>query len=236
MGENMNLSRRTFIASAALAPIACGSLSNERGIPVAQPKPLPIVRLPQVGQEWTYIKKNVFEGKTLDVINERVASIGSTIVLERISTSGARLPSEIQTSWGMVATDTQWPRLLNFSPSLPLWPEQLSTTWAKQFNTKYSIAGFSDSKLNWQEYMSVQGWEKITVPAGEFVALRFQTLINYESDDPNKVDCIRKETVWFAPQIGRWVAREASGSYQIQGQIGAVILEGSFQWQLSAYK
>ena len=146
------------------------------------------------------------------------------------------LPSEIQTSWGMVATDTQWSRLLNFSPSLPLWPLELSTSWSKQFNTQYSVAGYSDSRLNWQEYMSVQGWEKITVPAGEFVALRFQNLINYENSDPNIVDCIRKETVWFAPQIGRWVAREASGSYQIQGQIGEVILEGSYQWQLTSYK
>jgi hypothetical protein len=236
MDSNMNLSRRTFIASAALAPVACGSLSYERGIPVSPPKPLPAIRPPQVGQEWTYIKKNVFDGKTLSVINERVASIGSTIVLERMDAEGDRLPSEIQTSWGMVATDTQWPRLLNFSPSLPLWPEQLSTTWGKQFITKYSVAGYSESRMNWQEYMSVQGWEKIIVPAGDFIALRFQNLINYESDDPNKTDCIRKETVWFAPQIGRWVAREASGSYQIQGRLGAVILEGSYQWQLSAYK
>ena len=224
----MNLSRRAFIASAALAPVACGSLSYERGIPVAQPKPLPVIRPPQVGQEWTYIQKNVFDGKTLGVINERVAGIGSTIVIERVNTAGDRLPSEIQTSWGMVATDTQWSRLLNFSPPLPLWPEQLSTTWGKQFSTKYSIAGYPESRMNWQEYMSVQGWEKITVPAGDFVALRFQTLINYESDDPNKTDCIRKEIVWFVPQIGRWVARETSGSYQIQGQIGAVILEGSY--------
>jgi hypothetical protein len=84
--------------------------------------------------------------------------------------------------------------------------------------------------------MRVQGWEKITVPAGEFVALRFQNLINYENSDPNIVDCVRKETIWFAPQIGRWVAREASGSYQIEGQIGAEILEGSFQWELASYR
>lgn len=232
----MNLSRRTFIASAALAPVACGGLSYEHGIPVTQPKPLPLVRLPQVGQEWTYIKRDAFNGKTLDVINERVASIGSNIVIDRMTSDGTQLPSEVQTSWGMVSTDTQWPRLLNFNPSLPLWPEQLSVNWGKQFTTKYSIAGNPEYRMNWQEYMSVQGWEKITVPAGEFVALRFQTLINYESDDPNKVDCIRKETVWFAPQIGRWVAREASGSYQIQGQIGGAILEGSYQWQLSSYK
>lgn len=232
----MNISRRTFIASAALAPVACGSLSYEHGIPVSQPKPLPMIRPPQVGQEWTYIKKDVFNGKTLGVINERVSNIGSTITIERTTEDGGRLPNEIQTVWGMVTTDTQWSRLLNFSPALPLWPLELSTSWAKQFNTKYSVAGYSDSRLNWQEYMSVQTWEKISVPAGEFIALRFQTLINYESNDPNKVDCIRKETVWFAPQIGRWVAREASGSYQIQGQLGPVILEGSYQWQLTSYK
>jgi hypothetical protein len=195
-----------------------------------------MIRPPQLGQEWTYIKKDIFDGKTLDVINERVASVGTTVVLERSTANGLRLPNEIQSSWGMVSTDPQWPRLLNFNPPLPLWPETLSTTWTKQFTSKYSIAGYSESRMGWQEYMSVQGWEKITVPAGEFVALRFQSLISYESEDPNKVDCIRKETVWFVPQIGRWVARETSGSYQIQGQIGAVILEGSYQWQLTSYK
>jgi hypothetical protein len=233
----MNLSRRTFITSAALVPVACGiPLSYERGIPVAAPKPTPAVRPPQIGQEWSYIKKDIFNGKTLGVITERVSKIGSSIVIDRSTADGGMLASEIQTSWGMVATDTQWLRLLNFSPSLPLWPLELSTSWSKQFTTKYSVAGYSDSRLNWQEYMSVQGWEKITVPAGEFIALRFQNLINYESSDPNKVDCIRKETVWFAPQIGRWVAREASGSYQIQGQVGVAILEGSYQWQLTSYK
>jgi len=85
MDSNMNLSRRTFIASAALAPVACGSLSYEHGIPVAQPKPLPAVRPPQVGQEWTYIKKDIFDGKTLDVITERVSNVGSNIVIDRMT-------------------------------------------------------------------------------------------------------------------------------------------------------
>ena len=84
----MNLSRRTFIAAAALAPVACGSLSYEHGIPVAQPQPLPVVRPPQVGQEWTYIKKDIFNGKTLDVITERISSIGSNIVIDRMTAPG----------------------------------------------------------------------------------------------------------------------------------------------------
>ena len=233
----MNLSRRTFIASAALAPVACGvPLGYERGTPVTQPKPIPSIRPPQVGQEWTYVKRDVFDGKIRGIITERVSSVGSTIVIERADENGSPLASEIQGPWGTVQLDTSWPRLLSFKPPIPLWPQELSSSWSKQFNTKYSVGGYSENAYNWQEYMSAHGWEKITVPAGTFLTLRYQNLINYESDDDNKVNCIRKETIWFAPSIGRWVAREASGSYMIQGQVGAEILEGSYQWQLSSYK
>jgi hypothetical protein len=237
MEKSMNLSRRTFITSAALVPISCGvPLSYERGISIAQPKPTPVVRLPQVGQEWTYIKRDVFDGKTIALINERVSAVGSSIVIDRSTSDGGMLPSEIQSKWGFVVTDPQWPRLLSFKPALPLWPLELDGEWSKQLNVKYSVGGYSEPDMNWQEYMSAQGWEKITVPAGEFIALRYQNLINYESEDPNKINCMHKETIWFAPQIGRWVAREASGSYQLQADMGTPILEGSYQWQLASYK
>ena len=233
----MNISRRTFIASAALAPVACGvPLAYQRGTPVAQPKPTPNVRAPQVGQEWTYLKRDIFDGKIRGVITERVASVGSTIVIERRDEDGSQLPSEIQGPWGVVQLDTSWPRLMSFKPPIPLWPEELTSSWSKQFNTKYSLGGYSENAYGWQEYMSAHGWEQITVPAGTFLTLRYQNLINFESNDANKVNCIRKETIWFAPAIGRWVARESSGSYMIQGQIGAEILEGSYQWQLTSYK
>ena len=233
----MNLSRRTFIASAALAPVACGvPLGYERGVPVAQPNPLPLIRPPQVGQQWTYIKRDVFDGKSLGLITERVASIGSTIVIERTNENGDRLPDEIQGPWGMIAKDPHWGRVINFNPAIPLWPQTLSATWNRQLSTKYSIAGYPDSLYGWQLYMSAHGWEKITVPAGQFLALRYQSLINYENSDPDKVNCIRKETAWFSPAIGRWVARESSGTYNIQGQIEAEILEDSIQWQLVSLK
>lgn len=231
----MNLSRRTFIASAALAPVACGvPLAYERGIPIAQPAPIPTVRMPQVGQQWTYAKRDVFDGKLRGVITERVSSVGSTIVIERTDESGNRLPSEIQGPWGMVQTSTAWPRLISFNPAIPLWPKELIASWSKQFDVKYSLGGNSDNAYGWQSYMSVHGWERITVPAGTFLAIRYQNLINYQSDDANKFDCIRKETIWFAPSIGRWVAREASGSYMIPGET-APILEGSYQWQLTSF-
>ena len=233
----MNLSRRTFITSAALAPVACGvPLSFERGTPVAQPSPTPAIRAPQVGQEWSYIKRDVFNGKNLGLITERVASVGATIVVERIDESGARFANEVQGPWGMIHVDPHWYRTISFHPPIPLWPQELSSSWNKQFNTKYKLAGYPDTSYGWQEYMSAHGWEQITVPAGTFLTLRYQNLINYESNDDNKVNCIRKETIWFAPSIGRWVARESSGSYMIQGQLGTPNLEDSLQWQLTSYK
>ncbi len=233
----MKLSRRAFIASAALAPVACGvPLSYERGIPVAQPNPLPLVRSPQVGQEWSYIKRDVFSGKQLGIVTERIASVGSTVVVARTDENGGKLANEVQAPWGMVMTDPHWSHVINFNPAVPLWPQELSASWNKQSITKYTLAGYPDSSHGWQLYMSAHGWEQIAVPAGSFLTLRYQNLINYESNDDNKVNCIRKETIWFAPSVGRWVARESSGSYMIQGQIGAAILEDSFQWQLTSYK
>lgn len=233
----MNLSRRTFIVSSALAPIACGvPLGYERGTPVVQPNPLPAVRPPVVGQEWTYLKRSVFDGKSLGLITERVANVGSTITIERSNDYGEQLPNEIQGPWGMVLTDPQWPHLVSFNPAIPLWPQELTATWSKQIRTKYSVGGYSNGGLGWQQYMSAHGWEQITVPAGSFLTLRYQSLINYDSNDDNKVNCILRETVWFAPSIGRWVARESSGSYMIRGQLGSPNLEDSLQWQLTSYK
>jgi hypothetical protein len=158
------------------------------------------------------------------------------IVIERMDENGNRLPSEIQGPWGLVHTSAAWPRLISFRPPIPLWPEDLTASWSKQLNTEYSLGGYSENAYNWQEFMSAHGWETITVAVGTFLTLRYQNLINYESEDGNKTNCIRKETIWFAPSIGRWVAREASGSYMLPGEDGGPILEGSYQWQLTAYK
>lgn len=224
----MQANRRLFIAASAIAPVGCGiPISRDEGIPVAAPMPAPVVRPPQIGQEWRYLERDFFSGKTLGTVVERISSVGKTITVSRSDENGSPLPNEIQGPYGMVVTDPHWGKVLNFNPAILLWPQAMSGSWNKQVFSKYSVSGYPQNKNDWQLYMSAHGWEKITVPAGDFITLRFQNLINYESVDDNKVSCIRRETIWFAPQIGRWVARESSGSYQIQGQIGAVLLENS---------
>jgi hypothetical protein len=229
--------RRLFIVASTIAPIGCSiPISREHGIPVAAPMPMPLVRLPQIGQEWRYLERDFFSGQTRGVVVEKISGIGKTITVSRSDEHGSPLPSEIQGPHGMVITDPHWDKIVNFNPAIPLWPEKMSSSWNKEVFSKYSISGYPQNKNDWQLYMSAHGWEKITVAAGEFIALRFQSLINFEINDPTVLNSIRRETVWFAPQIGRWVARESSGSFQKQGQIGVVLLENSTKWELISWK
>lgn len=232
----MQTSRRLFIAATAIAPIGCGTFpSSERGISVPTPMPVPVVRPPQVGQEWRYIEKDFYSGDTRGIVVEKISGVGKTITVSRSDESGSTLANEIQAPYGMVARDPHWGKVLNFNPAIPLWPQEMSDNWNKQVFSKYHVNGFPQNENTWQLYMSASGWEKITVPAGDFVALRFQNTINYESEDNNKMNCMRSETIWFSPQIGRWVARESLGSYQVRNTIGPFLLEGSTKWQLLSW-
>ena len=97
----MNLLQRISILTIVLAITACGApLGYEMGNSVSTPNPLPTLRAPQVGQEWVYSKKNVFNGKELGIITERVSSVGAQITITRTAADGGQLPSEIQGPWG----------------------------------------------------------------------------------------------------------------------------------------
>ena len=67
--------------------------------------------------------------------------------------------------------------------------------------------------------MKAHSWETITVPAGQFKTLRFTNMINFTSSDMSRTVSSRQETLWFAPEVGRWVARESIRQL-LSGQFG----------------
>jgi len=232
----MNLLQRISTFTLVLAITACGApLGYETGNSISPPNPLPIVRSPQVGQEWVYSKKNVFNGKELGIITERVSRIDSSIVLSRTDANGYQLPSEIQGPWGMISTDPHWSKLITYNPAIPLWPQNLSGSWSNQTSTQYTVAGYPGNAYQWNLFMHSTGWESITVPAGTFDALKYKNLIHLDSPDPGEADCTRKETVGFVPQIGRWVARESTGSCIFEEENNS-LRGNTIQWQLQSYK
>jgi len=89
----MNLIQRLSVIALVLLTAACAApLGYETGNSMSPPNPLPTVRAPQVGQEWVYSKKNVFNSKELGIITERVSSVGSQITITRTTADGGQLP------------------------------------------------------------------------------------------------------------------------------------------------
>ena len=142
------------------------------------------------------------------------------------------LPSEVQRPWGSVLVDPHWSHVQVYETPIPLWPHKLVPGWRAYFNTKYKTP-VNDAGLPWEQKMNARDWEMITVPAGQFRALRFSNIINFRSDDFSRADSQRQETVWIAPEVGRWIARESWGTYYIDDSAADTPYnESAYRWEL----
>jgi hypothetical protein len=127
----------------------------------------------------------------------------------------------------------RWAQLQVYEKPIPLWPTQLRPGWSTTVGTNYKIPG-SDDALPWQLTMHAHKWQSITVPAGNFTALRFTNLINFRfTNISGRNAAQRKETIWFAPEIGRWVVRESSGTFR--QDVAEEFNESSYRWELLSW-
>ncbi len=228
-------------------PLAAAALS------VTHPPPAP--RSPGLGQSWRYARHDGITGQIINVQVDRISAIDDTITIESSTEAASsdrgvrswggkwlhpvepaasrppRLPSEVQERWGMIIVDPHWDLVQVYQRPIPLWPTQLHAGWRSLVNTQYQTA--EAAELPWQQTMRAHGWESITVPAGQFMALRYTNLINFRHSDFSRTDAVRRETLWFAPEVGRWVVRESSGSYYHDDSVGdQAYIENSYRWEL----
>jgi hypothetical protein len=246
------VTRRFFLLSSAALSVGCAMRRPE-----GEASPAPNVRQPAVGQSWRYAQHDLFTGALVDDQLDRVATINRTIQIDSSSEAGndenakskwgteflrkyigrrdkpgGPLPSEIQGPWGMVLVDPHWGLVQVYETPVPLWPEQLRPGWQTHVSTKYKTPINQDALL-WQQTMKAHAWEPITVPAGRFTALRFTNSINFGHSDVARTDSVRHETLWFAPEVGRWVARESRGSYyDDDSAVDTPYNENGFRWEL----
>ncbi len=250
-----NVTRRSFLLSSAALSVGC---TLRRGSAAGPEVAAPSVRPPAVGQSWRYSKQDLYTHALIDDQVDRIAAIGRTIDIDSTSEAtklknaasptwgtawlrkyiphhdqpSGPLPSEIQEPWGMVLVDPHWSQVQVYETPLPLWPAQLVPGWKTHVSTKYKTPG-NENGLPWGLTMEARNWETISVPAGQFRALRFSSLINFRSTDFSRDGCQRQETGWFAPEVGRWIALESSGTYYIQdSSVDTPYSESAYRWEL----
>lgn len=209
------------------------------GTTLPQPVNPPQVRAPQVGQQWVYNVRNVFNQEIVDVVTETVVAVGPQVRIERNGLKAGRLPDEIQQPWGYILQDPHWNPPQKFIKPMPLWPEQLVEGWSGSYRNRYQVVGYPDFDYYWGLNINVLRWERITAPAGTFNVIVYRNEMPFfTSNDISRYANIRNEDVWFSPEIGRWVIRRSSGQYLWPGMTGwaAALWEDYLEWELVSWK
>lgn len=246
--------RRVFLLSSAALPMACGFNRGtvERGPGAAA------VRAPKIGQSWRYAKHDLFTRAMVQTEVDEVIAVGPAVEVssraegdapseaERTASKGwwrkyfnrpqqgSGLPGEIQQPWGAVQVDPHWRQVQLFEQSIPLWPLRLEPGWKSHIHTKYKTS--DEAGLSWSQTMKAEAWQSIDVPAGQFKALRYSNLINFTSSDSGRTGSVRRERIWLVPEIGRWAARESSGTYYYDDSVDDQQLnESAYRWELLSY-
>ena len=248
------ITRRAFVLASAALPLGCAA-DRPGAVPGA---PAPDVRQPATGQTWRYTKHDMFTGALVDNEVDQVAAVNHVIDVSSRTERGdgteappsatggwwrkyfehpksAALPSEIQSPWGMVLVDPHWGQAQVYDAAIPLWPTVLQPGWRTRFKSTYKISE-AGAALYWDQSMKAEAWETVSVPAGQFKALRYINLIHFASSDAGRTDSVRRETVWFAPEVGRWVARESRGSYYLDDSVDDTqAVENAYRWALLSW-
>ncbi|MBT8548251.1 hypothetical protein G6680_06530 [Polynucleobacter paneuropaeus] len=234
----VNLGRRALLLTAASLPVAClSSLPFPQG--VSEPQPFDIhMRPPQVGQEWVYSIKNVFNGLLMDTVTERVEAVGAQIRISRVGQKLGVLPDEIQSPRGYILQDPHWNPPQKFQKTIPLWPEELRVGWSGFYRTRYEVLGYPDNSYYWGLNIDAQAWESVQVPAGNFLTLKYHSSApQFQSNDFSRLANWRDEDVWLSPKIGRWVIRRSWGRYVISGvTAGTALFEDYLESELLSWK
>ncbi len=235
--SEINFRRRSLLLLLATTPAACVMpLPDPRTIALPEPVTPLTVRSPQLGQEWVYTLRNVFNQEVVDVITETVVAAGDQVRIWRSSNKAGILMGEIQSSWGMILQDPHWEPPQLFTAAIPLWPEQLRAGWSGEYRRRYQVVGVPDYDYDWILSMEALAWEEITVPAGKFRALKFSNRIRFQSYEfYYRLFSERMETLWLIPEIGRWAVRRSTGTYYIEGK-GSRMREDDLEWALMSWK
>lgn len=235
----MSLHRRSFLLALAAAPLGCALKPLAPMVTQTLPTPAgpAALRPPQVGQAWTYRQLNHFNGETLAVVHETVASVGERVVVERRA-GNLPLPAEHHGPWGQLLRDPVWDYPLNLEQPVPLWPQGLVPGQVQRVNTHFKEDG--GSFRSWvQVHAAVRGWERVTVAAGTFDTVRVERFVRLQHRDVNRLETVRRDVLWLAPAVGRWVVRETSGRYREPDDErwgGTEYLEDHFRWELTAWQ
>ncbi len=211
-----------------LAGCAIQPLPRLRTEAISDPRgPVPL-RPPAVGQRWTYRRYNIFNSALLATEEHEVVAAGPRVQIRQRSDGRPDQTEEWGT--GGLLRDVAWDRVQSYDQALPLWPAELRPGARNVYRGHYTLD--NDSFRYWiSQHTEVQGWETVQLARGPMRALRIEHFIRLQHSELRRLETTRRDILWLAPEIGRWVAREISGEFRTSTPRGFG-LEDKLRWEL----
>lgn len=193
-------------ASAACAPIPAGSPSQSSA-------PAPATPSLAVGDSWTYRVRNAYTGFDLPSERLRIAEAGERV---RVTVSRAGRKDETQ------VYDSQWNWLVRPATNLPSFdyePAYRALSFPLAVGKSWRARSTATDPVDGRRFpvwiaATVEGWEKVKVPAGEFnaVKIRRSVYIDYwEHSVRGRSEIVEYE--WYAPATKQAVRRESHSKH-----------------------
>lgn len=235
---NVGCRKLVFLALATLVAGGCATVERVAA---------PVVRVEApavaVGDRWLYDEINGYNGLRVGQVAYEVkqAQPGGPLVLG-VSAIGKPISAfgysreEVHTLPWTVRRDAVFDMVNNYDPPLPLIPFPASEGEQRSYAAA-AVREPTNERDPWRVDVSVGPWEKVRVPAGEFAALRVERRIWFNHPDHFRNFSRRVDTLWYAPEVGRWVKREWTGYYNLRySPRRGGFREDWVRWELREFK
>ncbi len=233
---------RGLLAGPAWAGLALGALgagcagpSFVPPPPGADPLPVPSLR---VGDRWRYRLVNLYNGGTIGETAVEVVAVSPEIRLSVDPGQGRPVLEERYADAWTVIAETIYDAPMVFESPMPVVPPGARAGQSIASRTRYR-SEFASRPLDWAQRVRVVGWERVSVPAGTFDALRIEKIVDrFEHPDFFRYMPDRVDVLWYAPEVGRWVQRQWTGTYMPGAPTGRMgrAREERTRWALTGWQ
>jgi hypothetical protein len=220
--------------AAALGAAGCASPGAVPAPPGAEPLPVPALRR---GDRWRYRLIDRYNG---GIVGERAVEVVATEPELRLRIDAGDGAPPLEERWSrpwVASVDAGFDHPVAFEAEVPVVPPGLRAGDRTTTSTRYRSERASRT-LFWTQRLRATGWERITVPAGTFDALRVERTIQFEHPDEFRLSPDRSEVLWVSPRVGRWVAREWTGTFMPGSPSGRAgrAREEWVRWELTGWQ
>ena len=174
----------------------------------------------KVGDYWEYAVRDGYTGIPRGIYRYEVTAVDAERVIVSLTNERQQLDTLVYAAgWNgreLPVTDLQ---RFRYEPSLPAYayPLEPGKTWKAVLNSTDVATG-----RRYRTYVQgkVVGWERITVPAGAFDALKVQRQVFAGNMDGFQTQEEISETDWYVPSVRRAVLTQRSSQHFDSSQGG----------------